>query len=106
MPTYSYECQKCTHLFEVFHPMSEDPKIKCEKCKAKCNRLFGTGAGIIFKGSGFYETDYKQKKGKPPSEKKKDGADASEKKAESKEKTKPKNGKGDSPAKAESASKN
>ncbi len=66
MPTYSYECCSCAHVFDVFHAMSADPKIKCEKCNKKCRRLIGTGAGIIFKGSGFYETDYKDKKGKAP----------------------------------------
>ena len=66
MPTYSYECVKCEHMFEVFHQMSAIPKIKCEECSGKCMKLIGTGAGIIFKGSGFYETDYKDKKGTPP----------------------------------------
>ena len=75
MPTYSYECGGCAHVFDVFHGMSVEPKIKCEKCSKKCQRLFGTGAGIIFKGSGFYETDFKEKKGKAPEK------PASEKKA-------------------------
>ena len=70
MPTYSYMCEKCEHTFEVFHSMSANPRVKCEECSAKCIRLIGTGAGIIFKGSGFYETDYKDKKGKPPEKKK------------------------------------
>ena len=89
MPTYSYECGSCDHVFDVFHGMSADPKVKCEKCAKKCHRLFGTGAGIIFKGSGFYETDYKDKKGtapeKPKSEKtdKSKKSDKSEKKASS-----------------------
>ena len=64
MPTYSYKCIKCDHVFDLFHAMSATPKVKCEKCNARCERLIGTGAGIIFKGSGFYETDFKDKKGK------------------------------------------
>lgn len=46
--------------------MSASPRIRCEKCNATCKRLLGTGAGIIFKGSGFYETDFKKKRGAPP----------------------------------------
>ncbi len=66
MPTYTYQCKKCHHTFDVFHAMSASPRIKCESCgHAGCTRLMGTGAGIIFKGSGFYETDFKDKKGKP-----------------------------------------
>ncbi len=61
MPTYTYECEKCGHQFDYFHSIKAEPKVVCEKCKGKCHRLIGTGAGIIFKGSGFYETDYKKK---------------------------------------------
>jgi len=63
MPTYDYLCEKCGHEFEAFQSMN-DPAIKdCPECKAKntVKRLIGCGAGIIFKGSGFYETDYKRK---------------------------------------------
>lgn len=68
MPTYQYECSQCGHEFEQFQRMSEDPTKRCPKCKKlKLRRLLGTGAGIIFKGSGFYETDYK-KKSAPPAE--------------------------------------
>ena len=62
MPTYDYECRKCGHKFEYFKSMSEPDPKKCPECKGKLKRLIGTGAGIIFKGSGFYETDYKKKK--------------------------------------------
>ena len=65
MPTYSYQCSKCEHVFDVFHGMSEKPRVKCERCAGRCKRLIGTGAGVIFKGSGFYETDYKKKTGAP-----------------------------------------
>ena len=59
MPTYEYECQKCGHHFDLFQRMEEEPVKKCPKCKGKVKRLPGTGAGIIFKGSGFYQTDYR-----------------------------------------------
>jgi putative FmdB family regulatory protein len=62
MPTYDYECSACGHRFEEFQNMSDPLLRKCPSCgKKKLLRLLGTGAGIIFKGSGFYETDYKQK---------------------------------------------
>ena len=65
MPTYSYACKKCGHEFDVFHRITESPKLKCASCgSSRVERLLGTGAGIIFKGSGFYETDFKNKKGK------------------------------------------
>lgn len=63
MPTYSYECKKCACVRDVFHGMSAEPVVKCEECGGTMRRLIGTGAGVIFKGSGFYETDYKNKNG-------------------------------------------
>ena len=59
MPTYDYECEKCGHRFELFQSMNDEPKKRCPKCKGKVRRLIGTGAGMIFKGSGFYVTDYR-----------------------------------------------
>lgn len=61
MPTYDYKCQKCGHQFEVFQSMKDDRLTDCplEECEGPVKRLLGTGAGIIFKGSGFYETDYR-----------------------------------------------
>ncbi|GBD90524.1 zinc ribbon domain protein [bacterium BMS3Abin04] len=59
MPTYEYKCLKCMEVFEVFQKMSDPPIEKCPKCGSEVKRLIGTGAGIVFKGSGFYETDYK-----------------------------------------------
>lgn len=60
MPTYDYKCEGCGHVAEIFQSMSDKPKRTCPKCKArKFKRLIGTGAGVIFKGSGFYETDYR-----------------------------------------------
>ncbi len=68
MPTYTYECKKCSHAFDVFHGMNAKPRVRCKDCKGPCRKLLGTGSGIIFKGTGFYETDYKDKKGTPPSD--------------------------------------
>lgn len=60
MPTYDYVCDACDHALEIFQSMSESPKRKCPKCgKLKLKRQIGMGAGILFKGSGFYETDYR-----------------------------------------------
>jgi len=66
MPTYEYECDACGHEFEELQTMSERPIRKCPKCKKlRVRRLISGGAGVIFKGSGFYETDYKRKRGAP-----------------------------------------
>jgi putative FmdB family regulatory protein len=60
MPTYDYECDACGHTWEVFQNITADPITKCPGCnKKKARRLFGTGAALMFKGSGFYETDYR-----------------------------------------------
>jgi putative FmdB family regulatory protein len=66
MPTYEYACRKCGHRFEKFQPMRDEPLVKCPKCgRAALKRLVGGGGGLIFKGSGFYSTDYRKKeKGK------------------------------------------
>lgn len=61
MPTYEYECTNCGHSFEAFQNITEKPLVKCPKCGKKIKRLIGTGSGIIFKGSGFYATDYRKK---------------------------------------------
>ena len=61
MPNYDYQCKECGHTFEVFQKMS-DPKLEdCpqDDCEGKVRRLLGSGAGVIFKGSGFYQTDYR-----------------------------------------------
>ena len=61
MPTYDYECQACGHGWELFQSMKDSPVKSCPECKKrKAKRLMGLGAGLIFKGSGFYETDYKR----------------------------------------------
>ena len=60
MPTYEYECQKCGHRFDLFQSIKDAPKKTCPKCRGRVKRLLGTGAGVIFKGSGFYSTDYRK----------------------------------------------
>lgn len=78
MPTYDYQCDACGHEFELFQSITESHKRKCPACnKLKLRRLFGTGAAVVFKGSGFYQTDYRSEayksaaaKDKPESAKK------------------------------------
>jgi len=82
MPTYTYKCKKCSHSIDVFHAMSAKRRIACPKCGAPCRRMIGIGAGIIFKGSGFYETDYRRNAGSS-------AAGSSESKSESKTESKP-----------------
>ena len=83
MPTYDYACESCGHDMEVFQRMSEDPLKMCPACETpSLKRKIGLGAGIIFKGGGFYETDFKDRKGTP-------SAGASEKPAASDASTKP-----------------
>src|SRR5215203_5495681 len=60
MPTYDYECDGCGHKFELFQSIVAEAEKKCPQCKKlKLRRLFGTGGAIVFKGSGFYQTDYR-----------------------------------------------
>jgi len=62
MPTYEYECGACEHRFEKYQSMTEKAIKKCPECgKAKVQRVISGGAGVIFKGSGFYQTDYRSK---------------------------------------------
>jgi putative FmdB family regulatory protein len=96
MPTYDYRCSACDHEFEEFQSISAKPLRRCPVCgKPKLQRLIGTGAGVIFKGSGFWQTDYRSE-----SYKKGEKADAPEK-AESKSGQKPE--KSDTPAAAAEA---
>jgi putative FmdB family regulatory protein len=96
MPTYDYVCKECGHKFERFQKMSDGVLRKCPKCgKLKLKRLLGAGAGIIFKGSGFYETDYKRKS-------KSDTAGTERPKPEKKTENKAENKAEKSPAKTES----
>lgn len=61
MPTYEYECTHCGYSFELFQKITDKHIKTCPKCKKTVKRLIGSGAGIIFKGSGFYATDYRKK---------------------------------------------
>lgn len=70
MPTYDYQCDACEHEFELFQGINDPVKKKCPECgKLKLRRLFGTGAAVVFKGSGFYETDYRSDSYKKAAEK-------------------------------------
>jgi putative FmdB family regulatory protein len=76
MPTYEYVCTKCGHEFEQFQSMLDQPLKKCPKCgKRSLKRLVGKGAGLIFKGSGFYITDYKRIPAKQEGGEKKEGGE-------------------------------
>jgi putative FmdB family regulatory protein len=61
MPTYEYRCRKCGHQFEVFHGMRDDAPRRCPKCRGRAQRVPTGGAGLLFKGSGFYVTDYRSR---------------------------------------------
>jgi putative FmdB family regulatory protein len=59
MPTYEYECRKCGRVFDRFQKISDPPLKRCPECRGVVKRRIGTGAGLLFKGSGFYITDYR-----------------------------------------------
>ena len=97
MPTYDYQCSACQHTFEEFQGINDPVLTKCPKCgKKKLNRLFGTGAALVFKGSGFYQTDYRSEGYKKAAEADKKSSDGpktdkkSEVKTESKKADTPK----------------
>ncbi len=69
MPTYEYICEDCGYEFEAFQRITADPIAVCPECKGKLRRKIGTGSGLLFKGNGFYITDYKKKA--PPADEKK-----------------------------------
>ncbi len=91
MPTYDYECDACGHEFELFQPITATPQRECPEChKRKLRRLFGTGAAIVFKGSGFYQTDYRSESYRKGAAKaKKSASDGSGDKSKSKKSDKP-----------------
>ena len=105
MPTYDYHCDACDHEFELFQSINDPLKRKCPACKKpKLRRLFGTGAAVVFKGSGFYQTDYRSESYKKGAEKEKPASDKpatdksgdskkSESQTESKGESKPKESK-------------
>ena len=89
MPTYEYLCDACGHEFEEFQSITAKALRKCPKCsKLKLKRLIGTGAGIIFKGNGFYETDYRSESYKKGKEKEKGDTGKPSEKASDKKDTK------------------
>jgi putative FmdB family regulatory protein len=59
MPTYTYECSACGHRFEEFHSMTDERRRRCPRCRRRAKRVPAGGAGLLFKGSGFYITDYR-----------------------------------------------
>ena len=109
MPTYEYECSSCDHAFELFQQMSDPLKKKCPECgKLKLKRLIGTGSGVIFKGGGFYETDYRSDSYKKAADADKKAAEPKKteskdsKKSGTKSETKKKSGKSESKPKGSS----
>lgn len=75
MPTYEYECEACHHNFDDFQSITEKPLRKCPKCgKPKLRRVFGAGAAVLFKGSGFYQTDYRSESYKAAAKAETEGA--------------------------------
>ncbi len=105
MPTYDYQCDHCDHKFELFQGINDAKKRKCPECgKLKLRRLIGTGAAVVFKGSGFYQTDYRsesykkaQAADKPPEKSSESG---STKKSEGKSTAKSKSNASDSKPKS------
>lgn len=85
MPTYDYECDACGHALEIFQGINDPVKRKCPECgKNKLKRQFGTGAAIVFKGSGFYQTDYRSEGYKKAAEAEKKSTGESSSKSDSK----------------------
>ena len=98
MPTYDYHCSACGHELEIFHSMKDAPKKKCPACKKlKLVRQIGIGGGVIFKGSGFYETDYRSESYKAGEKAESAKSSAKDSKSESSSKD---SGSGDSKAKS------
>src|SRR6476620_5303546 len=101
MPTYEYQCDACGHDFEEMQSFSAEPLTKCPKCKKKkLRRMFGTGASIIFKGSGFYETDYRSESYKAGAKAETDAAKPAETNGKSDGETKSESKSAAKPAKA------
>ena len=88
MPTYDYRCGECEHEWEVFQSITSKPKRKCPECgKLKAKRMIGPGAGVIFKGSGFYQTDYRSSSYKKGAEAAKSAKEAASKSNDSSSKS-------------------
>jgi putative FmdB family regulatory protein len=102
MPTYHYRCKSCSHEFEEIQKFSDDPLVKCPACrKNKLVRIIG-GAGLVFKGSGFYLTDYKKASG--TGESASASSTSTEKKSDTKETSKPAESASSKPKKKDSTS--
>ena len=94
MPTYEYNCEACGHKFDELQSFSAAPLRKCPKCgKMKLVRAFGTGAAVVFKGSGFYETDYRSDRYKNAAKADQEAAKPAETKSEAKPATEKKSDK-------------
>ncbi len=90
MPTYEYLCENCGHKFERFQSITAGPLRKCPRCnKRTLKRLVGSGAGVIFKGSGFYETDYRSESYKKAEAKEKNSTETAKEKTTKSKDTKP-----------------
>lgn len=90
MPTYEYRCTKCQHEFEVFQSMTDAPRKRCPECSGKVERLISGGAGLLFKGSGFYITDYRSDSYKSAAKADKSSSTSSKSSSSGKGKTKKK----------------
>lgn len=93
MPTYEYECRACGHTFERFQSITAQPVKTCPKCGGEVFRVIGTGGGLLFKGSGFYETDYRSAEYKKRAREEAGGGDSGKEKTK-KKKEKEKGGEG------------
>ena len=108
MPTYDYECTKCERRFELFQSIRENPKRRIKTDCSQCNdsapvkRLIGTGGGVIFRGSGFYQTDYRSESYKAAAKKESDKASGKDK-GSTDTKDKKKTGTDSAPTKSESS---
>ena len=81
MPTYDYRCRKCGHQFELFHGIKDETPRRCPKCGSRAGRVPTRGAGVLFKGSGFYITDYRSKTYREKARQEKSGGTAAGKTA-------------------------
>ena len=77
MPTYDYRCRKCGHRFELFHSIKDEKPKRCPRCKGRAERMISSGTGLIFKGTGFYTTDYRSRQYKERAKQEKSGGGGS-----------------------------